>query len=68
MAETTPTLDTRVTKLLKRAPTPFYVIQQKLADEDPKDIRHALLRLNAHGVADISYGFGWHLREVKPNA
>lgn len=63
MAETvTPLLDARVRKVLRQAPTPFVLIAEQLPDVEPKEIREALLRLNALGKADISYGYGWHYR------
>lgn len=61
-ATVTPMLDARVRKVLKGEPTPFFILQQKLPDVEAGEIREALLRLNAHGVADIAYGRGWHLR------
>lgn len=56
------TLEQRVAKVLAREPTPFYVLERRLPGTEPRDIREALLRLNAQGVADIAYGHGWHLK------
>lgn len=59
---TTPTLDQKVRKRLKRDPVPFAEITKRLPDESPADIRAALLRLNALGIAEICYGRGWQLK------
>lgn len=56
------TLDQRVAAVLAREPTPFHILERRLAGDAPAEIRQALLRLNARGVADIAYGHGWHLK------
>lgn len=62
METLTGTLDQRVTQVLAREPTPFHILERRLPGVEPSEIRQALLRLNAHGVADIAYGHGWHLK------
>ncbi|HEX9085922.1 MAG TPA: hypothetical protein VF867_00160 [Arthrobacter sp.] len=62
METITGTLEQRVAKVLAREPTPFHVLERRLPGTEPSEIREALLRLNAAGVADIAYGHGWHLK------
>lgn len=59
-------LDELVLGVLTQEPRAFESVVIASGNSDKSAVRQALLRLMDAGKAELSYGLGWRLAEVKP--